>query len=535
MERNGRRKEKIEKTELIVERGLYGPLNDSNRACPIDSRSVTLKLREMVREKNLLSYDGSLNAVFGDPCPGKDKWLSVFCRFKNNGRIRMFRFSEDDTIHIRASLESGRGRCVSPTWRRNRNMFEILPRDVVRNIFRYVRRYQTLYCSSLASKALYAVVKQHVGLTTFESEYIKGEAEYVTHEQRETEFFNMMFKQSQRQLRHLHLVRCVNVTDFVICSAAKCYAFENLETLKLDRCQELTDVAINCLSCATRNLRVLVLKSLSNITDRSMTRILKKNAYTLEVVNLSGCRGLTDLTLYVLRDELVRLRKLYLTDLYKVSDDGVSKVLNAPFSKRLQELTLWSVHRVTLREVNVDLDLKRLSSLSLRQCFNIQDDAIDLICKFMRNLVNLNISYCHKLSDNAVDTISKSLLKLKFLNLQYVRSLTDRSSESLARLPLLEALNVSFCKEISENAFIRLCCCSIGLYEVKARNMGFTFGDDTILRLTSIWKKKRRNKLSLLDISGNLGLTSNACRILNESLYPDQYTEENGTFRCVTE
>ena len=153
----------------------------------------------------------------------------------------------------------------------------------------------------------------------------------------------------------------------------------------------------------------------------------------------------------------------------------------------------------------------------------------------MRNLVNLNISYCHKLSDNAVDTISKSLLKLKFLNLQYVRSLTDRSSESLARLPLLEALNVSFCKEISENAFIRLCCCSIGLYEVKARNMGFTFGDDTILRLTSIWKKNRRNKLSLLDISGNLGLTSNACRILNESLYPDQYTEENGTFRCVTE
>ena len=45
--------------------------------------------------------------------------------------------------------------------------------------------------------------------------------------------------------------------------------------------------------------------------------------------------------------------------------------------------------------------------------------------------------------------------------------------------------------------------------------MGFTFTEDTFLHLTSTWQKQKRF-VGLLDLSGNTGLTSSACDILNE-------------------
>eukprot|EP00938_MAST-03A_sp_MAST-3A-sp1_P005756 g5756.t1 len=509
-------------------------MNDSCRVCPMQSRRVTLKLRNLVRKRRLISYEGSLNALFGDPAPGLDKFLVVQCRFGNNdSRVRTYRFTEDDVVYICASDTcvpmSAEKRCASHAF-----SFSSLSQDLVRHIFRYIRRYHTLYCSSLVSKSMYSLVKHHVGLTGFDSEYIRGETEYVSYEKKNAQFFKSIFVQSQRQLRHLRLVRCENVTDSMICQAAKHLAFQNLVSLKLERCEALTDKAIDAFRCTTTNLKVLVLKTLSQITDRSVVRILKKNASTLEVVNLTECSSLTNSVLFVIRDELVRLRKLYLTELYKLTDEGIQSLLSAPFYNNLQELTLWSVTNVTFMSIPIRLkSLSNLSSLNLKNCFNLKDNSfVDLICKFMKNLVNLNISCCHKLSDESIDAISLLLQKLQFLNVRYLRRLTDRSVQSLTRLQLLEVLNVSFCDKISEKAFIKLC--GLGLSEIRAHKMGFTFTDDTFLHLTSTWQKQKRC-VGMLDLSGNIGLTSSACHILNQkSPSTARYAEDSsGVFFLV--
>ena len=515
---------------LIVDRAFYGPLNDSNKVSLMDSRSVTLKLRKLVKGR-MIAYDQSMNALFGDPAPGRDKFLVVHCRFaENDKRIRTYRFSEDDAIHIRASV-SNELQFVNQTSSEAAS-FEILPTGLIRHIFRYIRRYHTLYCSSLVSKSMHALVTYHVGLTGFDSEYIKGASEYVSHSKKDATFFHSMFLQSRGQLRYLRLINCENVTDSVICEAAKGLAFDNLVSLKLDRCA-LTDRAIDAIRCATKNLKVLVLKTLTKITDRSIVHILKKNASTLETVNLSGCCSLTDSVLFVIRDELVRLRKLYLAELYRLSDEGTKSLLKL-VSNDLQELTLWSVSNVRFQGSFLCLkSFSALSSLNLQDCFNLQDDAvIGLICNFMKSLANLNISYCHKLSDESVEAISLSLPKLRSLNLRYVRRLTDRSVQSLTRLQLLESLNVSFCDKISENAFITLC--GLGLSEIRAQKMGFTFRDNTILRLTTIWQRQKR-RIGLLDLSENTGLTSNACHIFNKkSLGRTKYVQVcDGVFSLV--
>ena len=144
-------------------------------------------------------------------------------------------------------------------------------------------------------------------------------------------------------------------------------------------------------------------------------------------MNLTECSSLTNSVLFVIRDELVRLRKLYLTELYKLTDEAIQSLLSAPFYKNLQELTLWSVTNVTFMNFPRLKSLSNLSSLNLQNCFNLKDSAfVDLICNWMKNLVNLNISYCHKLSDESIDAISLSLQKLQFLNVRYLRRLTDR-------------------------------------------------------------------------------------------------------------
>ena len=75
-----------------------------SKVCPMQSRRVTLKMRKLVREKRLISYEGSLNALFGDRTLGQDKSLVVQCRFgKNDSRVRTYRFTEDDVVYICAS------------------------------------------------------------------------------------------------------------------------------------------------------------------------------------------------------------------------------------------------------------------------------------------------------------------------------------------------------------------------------------------------------------------------------------------------
>ena len=87
----------------------------------------------------------------------------------------------------------------------------------------------------------------------------------------------------------------------------------------------------------------------------------------------------------MIRDELVRLRKLYLTELYKLTDEAIQSLVSAPVANNLQELTLWSVTNVTFMNFPRLKSLSNLSSLNLQNCFNLKDSAVvDLICKFMK-------------------------------------------------------------------------------------------------------------------------------------------------------
>ena len=96
----------------------------------------------------------------------------------------------------------------------------------------------------------------------------------------------------------------------------------------------------------------------------------------------------------------------------------------------------------------------------------------------------------------------------------------------LTRLQLLEVLNVSFCDKISEKAFIKLC--GLGLSEIRAHKMGFTFTDDTFLHLTSTWQKQKRF-VGLLTFHWIDFLS--ACDILNDkSPTIARYAEDSGVF-----
>ena len=231
--------------------------------------------------------------------------------------------------------------------------------------------------------------------------------------------------------------------------------------LKLNDCNQLTDLSIFAFADNCHDLLEIDLYKCTNITDQAVTALIKEGKQLREL-RLAACMGITDEAfLHLPADSTYdALRILDLTDCHELKDDGLMKIVQA--APRLRNLVLAKCRNITDRGVMSITKLgKNLHFLHLGHCSNITDAGVIQLIKHCNRIRYIDFACCTRLTDDSVQQLA-NLPKLKRIGLVKCANITDLSIQALALRPKLisgappgyatnnlERLHLSYCSNLS--------------------------------------------------------------------------------------
>ncbi|KAG6545686.1 hypothetical protein Mapa_012871 [Marchantia paleacea] len=221
-------------------------------------------------------------------------------------------------------------------------------------------------------------------------------------------------------LEELNLTDC-EVNDQCLEKLANCTA---LKVLKLAYCTDITDVGLQHIGLACRDLREIDLYRSSELGDTSI-EALANGCPNLSVINMSYCSKMTDDSLISI-SKLHELTSLEMRSLMKVTCDGL-KVLAS--------------------------GCRKLEKLDMKRCLAVMDWGIKALAKSCLNLHHICLSYCWMISDEGLEAIaaSKHMQNMSLLHLDEVtiRGLEQAvlSSEKLQKVKISAHLREKFSEQ----------------------------------------------------------------------------------------
>ena len=174
-----------------------------------------------------------------------------------------------------------------------------------------------------------------------------------------------------------------------------------LRCLDVSYCRALDDETLHLLSLHCKNtLRVLYLKGLRQVTDAGFIQLCR-GCTNLQVLDVSLI-PITDLAGMEIGRQLVQLQALFLRDNYQLT--SLSTSLIASNCTQLEQLTLWGctrLHQLQSFHSSVMSSSSyppNLTMLNLWGCHRLKDD-LSLVLASLTNLRSLTVSECHLLTD----------------------------------------------------------------------------------------------------------------------------------------
>eukprot|EP00539_Tryblionella_compressa_P013365 CAMPEP_0178822280 /NCGR_PEP_ID=MMETSP0746-20121128/4511_1 /TAXON_ID=913974 /ORGANISM="Nitzschia punctata, Strain CCMP561" /LENGTH=696 /DNA_ID=CAMNT_0020483781 /DNA_START=106 /DNA_END=2197 /DNA_ORIENTATION=- len=230
----------------------------------------------------------------------------------------------------------------------------------------------------------------------------------------------------------------------------------NLRTLDVTRCTRLDDLTLKLLAeHVSSTLQVLYLKGLHKVTDIGLESICK-SCTQLEVLDLSQVVGLTDRGGKRIQN-LKGLRALFLRDNYQLTNGSLDEITQK--CNKLTQLSLWGMIRLQHLKIGTPaFNSGRLFILNLWGCHSLRDDAAHALGN-MSNLNSLIVSECHRLTDAFIETlVSVTGLQegLRHLHLRYLKKISDKSISAIAANLRLYSLDLSFCSQVTSTGIYRL-------------------------------------------------------------------------------
>lgn len=247
----------------------------------------------------------------------------------------------------------------------------------------------------------------------------------------------------------------------------------NLNVLDISYCVHLDDSTLQLLanpsSPSSTTLRVLYLKSLNKITDIGLVALCN-SCSRLEVLDLSHITNITDRGAKSI-NRLIFLRALFLRDNWQLTNDSIDAITEA--CSKLEQLTLWGCLRLRhlkfdalniISNVNTSITTRnRLVILNLWGCHGLEDDVAHVLSN-VPNVRCLIVSECHRLSDRFVQILVEGIAQQKrgkgslhHLHLRYLKKITDAAVVAIAlSLRDLYSLDLSFCSKVTATGIYRL-------------------------------------------------------------------------------
>ncbi|GKB97518.1 leucine-rich repeat domain, L domain-like protein [Tanacetum coccineum] len=241
-------------------------------------------------------------------------------------------------------------------------------------------------------------------------------------------------------LESLSLDGCVKVSDLAL-TQLQIFG-SKLYSLNLSNCSYVSDIGITSIASGLPLLCIIHLSNCS-ISDSGLEIITKLCKY-LEVVDLSWCQNITDRGIWSLNQNCHQVRALNVCGCVKVVGLADLKANNhcAFDSKGVAGILSGG-------------GLRYLKFLNFERCNFVEDDAVMTISKGCPLLCEWNLSFCYKIGILGWESIGLYAQNLEILNVSYCDNLCSRGLTALYDgCGRLSVLYINKCLNIFEDQIL---------------------------------------------------------------------------------
>jgi F-box/leucine-rich repeat protein 13 len=221
-----------------------------------------------------------------------------------------------------------------------------------------------------------------------------------------------------KRLQVLNIADCTRVSDLGVRHIMEGASSSVLRELNLTNCQKLSDISLLRLTPGCPALTHLSLSYCEHISDTGVELLGKlPHLYSLD---LTGC-GITDHGVASLHNN-PRLRHLGLAELPDITDDGIKRMcceLALLESLDISECEL--ISSLALQAIAYHCHL--LTRLYLTNCYKVTDDGVKYLCKGCVYLTHLDLSGC-VITDKSLRLLRKGCQQLHYLTILCCVSVT---------------------------------------------------------------------------------------------------------------
>ncbi|KAK4743018.1 hypothetical protein SAY87_001019 [Trapa incisa] len=171
-----------------------------------------------------------------------------------------------------------------------------------------------------------------------------------------------------KKIKHLDISKCSNVGDEGVSSVAKACS-SNLKTLKLLDCYKVKDDSMITLSTYCKNLETLVINGCRDISDVAMKSLASACGKSLKNLRMDWCLGISNSALSCILTQCRSLEALDIGCCEEVSDAAFDGFGNDEVELGLKFLKVNNCHEITVTGIRILLDKCRcLEYLDVRSC-----------------------------------------------------------------------------------------------------------------------------------------------------------------------
>lgn len=393
------------------------------------------------------------------------------------------------------------------------SFLSVIDRQTVAKVCRYWR--STVYESRLWKETT-VVLPLNLSDVLIRSLNTRKITKYTCLRSTEEDFSRLL--SNVKNLTHLNIKGCPLLNEKCLMRTLK--SLTNLEHLSFRRCRQITN---NLLSyCALvgsfDNLKSLALEDCRNVSHVGFKALIKR-LKNLETLELTWCERLTDGCLKTLSDSCPKISCLKLASCDWVTFNGIHYVTQK--LKHITTLDLNRSHKVDDDSVRLIADHLDLQALNVSGIPSLSRETIALTARKLTRLKRLSfaggelyyVSESEQLAE-VFDEISK-LTELEYFTFEVFDEEYDKDIELsivalLKKLPNLKLLNLGSIKSIGEEAANTIAECMPELVSLKLSS--HMIKDDSITTLCT-----RLKKLKTLDLF-SCGLSDNGIKAIASGL-----------------
>ncbi|KAI4337321.1 hypothetical protein L6164_015751 [Bauhinia variegata] len=253
------------------------------------------------------------------------------------------------------------------------------------------------------------------GLVSFSKAALSLESLQLEECQRITQFgiFGVLFNCGEK-LKALALVSCFGIKDLNL-GLPPVSPCKSLRLLTVRNCPGFGNASLAMLGKLCPQLQHVELNGLEGVTDAGFLPLIENCKAGLVKVNLSGCINLTDKVVLSMADLHGWTLEVLNLDGCKVTDASLKAIaVNCPLLSEL-DISKCAISDAGVAAVACANQLN-LQILSLSGCSLVSDKCLPALRKLGQTLLGLNIQHCNAISSSSIDMLVKLLWRCDILS-----------------------------------------------------------------------------------------------------------------------